>query len=63
MLNYLFTLYTIAKRDERGATAVEYGLMVVLIGMAIVGTVFALGGQLNDLFTNVEAELASPDGA
>ncbi len=38
------------RRDDRGATAVEYGLMVALIAGAIVLTVTALGGALNGLF-------------
>ncbi|MET4144914.1 Flp family type IVb pilin [Arthrobacter sp. UYCo732] len=39
--------------SEKGATAVEYGLMVALIAVAIIGTVTALGGGLNQLFTNI----------
>ena len=40
-------------RDERGASAVEYGLMVAGIAAVIVGAVFVLGqGVLNDLFTD-----------
>jgi pilus assembly protein Flp/PilA len=38
--------------DDRGATAVEYGLMVALIAAVIVGAVTALGVNLNTLFTN-----------
>ena len=45
------------RRDERGATAVEYGLMVGLIAVAIVVIVGTLGGQLNALFTTVSAAL------
>ena len=41
-----------AKRSERGATAVEYGLMVALIAAVIVGVVGALGTNLTDIFTN-----------
>lgn len=40
-------------RREDGATAVEYGLMVALIAVAIIVTVTALGGQLNTLFTRI----------
>jgi pilus assembly protein Flp/PilA len=39
--------------EEKGATAVEYGLMVALIAVAIIGTVTALGGGLNQLFTQI----------
>lgn len=44
-------------RDERGATAVEYGLMVALIAAAIALTVGALGGALNTLYQNVITSL------
>jgi pilus assembly protein Flp/PilA len=44
-------------RDDAGATAVEYGLMVALIAAAIVTTVAALGTGLNGLFTTVTGSL------
>ena len=47
-------------RHERGATAVEYGLMVALIAAAIVITVGALGTQLNTLFTDIKGKLVAP---
>jgi pilus assembly protein Flp/PilA len=40
-------------RDEEAPTAVEYGLMVALIAVAIITTVGLLGDQLNTTFTNV----------
>lgn len=40
-------------RNDEGATAVEYGLMVALIAVAIIVTVTLLGGELNRLFTIV----------
>jgi pilus assembly protein Flp/PilA len=45
---------------DHGATAVEYGLMVALIAAAIVGTVAALGDQLNALFTYITGQIAPP---
>ncbi len=45
------------KRDEKGATAVEYGLMVGLIAVAIIATVVLLGEELDRLFTTVKDEL------
>lgn len=57
----LITLVTFAKdrlqREEKGATAVEYGLMVALIAAAIVVTVTALGVKLNGLFTTVTGSI------
>lgn len=53
-----FLQLMISKRDdERGATAVEYGLMVALIAVAIIVTVRALGGGLNTLFQQITAAL------
>lgn len=45
-----------ATRD-RGATAVEYGLMVALIAIAIIVAVTALGGKLTDLFNSVTGKI------
>ena len=42
-----------AKRDERGATAVEYGLMVALIAVVIIAAVTTLGTNLNTKFETV----------
>ena len=45
-----------AKRDEvneRGATAVEYGLMVALIAVVIITAVTTLGTNLSEKFTDV----------
>ncbi len=44
-------------KDEEGATAVEYGLMVALIAVAIMGTVYTLGGRLNTLFGQIVTRL------
>ena len=40
-------------KDEKGATAVEYGLLVGLIAVAIVGTLILLGPRLDALFQRV----------
>jgi pilus assembly protein Flp/PilA len=37
-------------RDERGASAVEYGLLIAGIAALIVVVVFAFGDNLNDMF-------------
>ena len=39
--------------DENGVTAIEYGLIAALVGVAIVGAVRLLGTQLNTTFGNV----------
>ena len=40
-------------RNQTGATAVEYGLMVALIAVAIIITVTALGQGLDRLFQQI----------
>jgi pilus assembly protein Flp/PilA len=40
-------------RDEEGATAVEYGLIVAAIAGLIVLVVFELGGKVTNAFNNV----------
>ncbi|MFD1504489.1 Flp family type IVb pilin [Georgenia yuyongxinii] len=62
---YLVTLYTVVgdrfeNRKDRGATAVEYGLMVGLIAVAIIVVVALLGRQLSALFTEITNGLAGP---
>jgi pilus assembly protein Flp/PilA len=55
MLSYLVKLQVkaAALRNDRGATAVEYGLMVALIAVVIIIAVTALGDNLNVLFQKV----------
>ena len=42
---------------EEGATAVEYGLMVALIAVVIIGAVVILGTNLRDTFSEVATEI------
>lgn len=49
-------------RKDRGATAVEYGLLVGLIAVVIIVAVVALGGTLLDMFTNVVEALGGTVG-
>jgi len=44
-------------RDEKGATAVEYGLLVALIAAVIVVVVGTLGGQVNAAFQKISDAL------
>jgi pilus assembly protein Flp/PilA len=44
-------------RDESGATAIEYGLIAALVGVAIIAGVKALGTSLSATFANVSGNL------
>jgi pilus assembly protein Flp/PilA len=43
--------------DEKGATAIEYGLIAAGIAVAIIATVQALGTNLNTTFSTVSTAL------
>jgi pilus assembly protein Flp/PilA len=44
-------------KNERGATAIEYGLIAAGISVAIIAVVEGLGTQLNTTFSSVSASL------
>jgi len=50
-------LFTRFAKDESGATAIEYGLIAALIGVAIIGAVTNVGNGLNSTFGNVSSKL------
>lgn len=43
--------------DEAGATAVEYGLIIALIVLAVVGGITLVGGNLSQIFISVAGNL------
>lgn len=47
------TVGTVVNTRERGATAVEYGIMVALIAAVIITVVSLLGGNLTAMFQSV----------
>jgi pilus assembly protein Flp/PilA len=59
----IVTLYSLAeerlKREQKGATAVEYGLMVGLIAVGIITAVLLLRTQLSALFTSIAGSLGT----
>jgi pilus assembly protein Flp/PilA len=48
-----FQVKVAALRSDRGATAVEYGLMVALIAVVIIVAVALIGTNLKAMFNNV----------
>jgi len=47
-------------KDESGATAIEYGLIATLIGVAIILGASALGTKLNDVFNAISGKMTAP---
>lgn len=60
MLDYLRIMMNarLAKMDDRGASAVEYGLLVAGIAAVIVAVVFLLGNTLNGVFTSTNSSIS-----
>ena len=63
MLNYILIITgldaVIARHDEEGASAVEYGLLVAGIAALVVAVVFLFGGMISDVFNNTCATVQS----
>ena len=62
MLQFLVTLQNLVTdrveaTKDRGATAVEYGLLVALIAAVIVAVVALLGTRINNAFTTVNTSI------
>ena len=54
MIEYLSIMLNArrADMDDRGASAVEYGLLIAGIAALIIAVVFLLGGQIKDAFSD-----------
>jgi pilus assembly protein Flp/PilA len=44
-------------KDQKGATAIEYGLIAALIAVAAIGAMQGIGNKLNSTFNNVSTSL------
>ena len=47
-------------QDENGATAIEYGLIASLVGVAIIIGATALGSKLNTVFNSIATKINGP---
>lgn len=53
----------LVRRDENGATMVEYGLMIALIAVVCIAVVIGIGKSLNIGFGNVNTSMSSAVGS
>lgn len=44
-------------RKEQGQDLAEYGMLIGLIALAVVGAVIVLGGNLNQVFTSIGLQI------
>ena len=47
-------------KNNKGATAIEYGLIAALIAVAAIGAMQGIGNKLNSTFNNVSGSLTKP---
>lgn len=52
-------LFKALLRDNSGATAVEYGLIVALIVIAIIGSVSTVADETNGMWATVNGKIAA----
>jgi len=53
------TIFRRFVKDETGATAIEYGLIASLIGVAVIVGATALGTSLNTTFQGISSDMTS----
>ncbi len=46
-------------RDEKGVTALEYGLLAALIAAVIIVSVQSLGQTIDTTFTNIDSSMST----
>ena len=54
----LFTKVRTFILDEEGASAVEYGLLVAGIAVAVMAAIYGIGTALNTQYTQVQSKLS-----
>ena len=61
MVQYLQILLNarFSKMEDRGASAVEYGLLVALIAVVIIAAVILLGNNLSSIFNKTANSIGS----
>ena len=50
------------RKDESGATAIEYGLIAALVSVAAIGALTAMGGSLTTMYTSVSNAITAAVG-
>jgi pilus assembly protein Flp/PilA len=58
-MNTLMSQIKAFVREEEGASAVEYGLLVAGIAVAVMAGIYAIGTSLSGKFSSVQTQLSS----
>lgn len=59
MLTYIHTVLSSLRRDEKGATAIEYGLIAALVAVVIITALTLLGDNLTATFDSTAGALSN----
>jgi pilus assembly protein Flp/PilA len=59
VMKTMFTAVQAFIADENGVTAIEYGLIAALVGVAMAGAAKALGDEIKTTFGNAVTSLKS----
>ena len=51
------------RKNESGATAIEYGLIAALVAVVLVGALTAVGNALDAKFTSIASTVGSAGGS
>ncbi len=52
-------MFSWLKNEESGQGMVEYGLIIALIAVVVIGAVAILGGKINDSFESINSQLTT----
>jgi pilus assembly protein Flp/PilA len=55
----LLTIFHALVADKRGATAIEYGLILAMVFLAMVGAVQAFGNEVTNMFNDDSSQSVS----
>jgi pilus assembly protein Flp/PilA len=56
-------MYTKFMMDEEGQGLVEYALIILLVAIAVVGLLTALGGDIGNTFSSISSTLSGAGGS
>ena len=59
MMSKIVSAFKAFVADENGVTAIEYGLIAALVGVAIAGAVGLMGTEIGTTFTSIKDKLAA----
>lgn len=63
MFTYVRSFLRLIFRDEKGVTAIEYGLIAAIISLALVAGAQVSGPALNNMFTDIGNSLTAAQPA